>query len=81
MLEVSTAKELRKLAIMLSKRMECGSREQILLHNVHLIEEAPRFFIAVNLSITDAREYKNGIIMTIENRFGERCSSGNSYRS
>jgi hypothetical protein len=79
MLEVNTPKELRKLANTLSKRMKCGSREEILLHSVHLIEEAPKLFMAVNLSIIDARECKDGIIMTIENRFGEQCLSGNSH--
>ncbi|MCD6323759.1 MAG: hypothetical protein J7L55_01455 [Desulfurococcales archaeon] len=73
MREAYSIKQLKSLAKEMSRDMRCGGREVVVLSNLSLLQEAPKIFMSVDLSIVNAEESKGKVILTVENRFAKRC--------
>ena len=70
---VNSIGQLKKAVAEIARTLPCGSTEEIMLTNPVLIQEAPRMIMEKDLSMIDAREEKDAIIITLENRFGIEC--------
>ncbi len=72
--EASSLKQLESIAKEMSRNMECGTRETVVLNSLSLLTQAPKIFMAVDLSLIDAEERSGKVFLVIENRFSKRCS-------
>ncbi len=76
---METVKSLTRLKVLmneLSKNLNCGESISLKLSSPQLLTQLPQMAMSVNLSFIDAEEVKDGFIVTLENRFGEKCFSG-----
>ena len=70
---VGTLSGLKVLMYRLSKNLECGKSIDIKVSDPQLLMQLPQVVISVNLSLISAREVKDGFVVTLENRFGDKC--------
>ena len=76
---METVRSLSRLKVLmneLSRNLNCGESIRLKLSSPQLLTQLPQIAMSVNLSFIDAEEVKGGFIVTLENRFGEKCFSG-----
>ena len=73
---VTEKSRLKILMHQLSRKLGCGETINLKLSSPQLLTQLPQIAMSVNLSFINAREVKDGFIVTLENRFGEKCFQG-----
>ncbi|MEM2576030.1 MAG: hypothetical protein QXD94_03825 [Sulfolobales archaeon] len=66
-----TSSDIKNLMKKLSNTLKCGERVKVVLHNESLVSVVPSEAISNGLSVVDAYESGNKIVMVIENRFNK----------
>ncbi|MCS7108068.1 MAG: hypothetical protein RMH77_06395 [Sulfolobales archaeon] len=68
---VFTAADVKNLMRKLSTNLKCGERVEVVLHDEVLASLMPSEAIYNGLSIVDAYEIEDKIVMVVENRFNK----------
>jgi len=82
--EVETVGTLSRLKILLhhlSRELDCDATLNLKLSNPQLLTRLPQIAMSMNLSLIDAEEVKDGFIVTLANRFGDKCLTGEENAS
>ena len=71
--EIRTLEAFRRRMAELSHTLECGELQTLRIRDMNMLPYIPPLVMKANLSLVDIWEEKECVMITIENRFGEKC--------